>query len=166
LMRSARISAYPFFGGYEPGVSSDLGLELGEERTFDYALVPHLGRWQEAGVCRAGLEFNNPFIARAVARHTGALPRQWGLLEVSAPNVVTSALKMGEDGGVILRVYEAAGKPTPRVKIKLAHRALSASEVNLIERPIQKVSIQDDGLSFDLRPYEIKTFRLELSKVH
>jgi alpha-mannosidase len=165
-MRSARISAYPFFGGYEPGVSSDLGLELGEERTFDYALVPHLGSWQEAGVYRAGLEFNNPLIARTVARRTGTLPRQWGLLEVSQPNVVISALKMGEGGGLILRVYEAAGTPTPGVKIKLSQRALSASEVNLIEQPIQKVSLQSDGLSFDLRPYEIKTFRFELSKVN
>ncbi len=166
LMRSARISAYPFFGGYEPGVSSDLGLELGEERTFDYALVPHRGSWQEAGVYRAGLEFNNPLIARTVARHAGTLPRRWGLIEVSQPNVVISALKMGDEGSVILRVYEAAGKPTSGMKIKLPHRALSASEVNLIEQPIQKLDLQSDSLSFDLRPYEIKTFRFELSKVN
>ena len=166
LMRSALISAYPFFGGYEPGVSSDLGLELGEERTFDYALVPHLGSWQEAGVYRAGLEFNNPLIARTVARHAGTLPKRWGLLELSPANAVTSALKMGEDSGVILRVYEAAGKPTPGVKIKLTHRALSASEVNLLEQPIQKLNPQGDSLSFDLRPYEIKTFRIELSKLN
>ena len=166
LMRSAMISAYPFFGGYEPGVSSDLGLDLGEERTFDYALVPHLGSWQEAGVYRAGLEFNNPLIARTVARHAGTLPQRWGLLELSPANVVTSALKMGEDSGVILRVYEAAGKPTPGVKIKLTHRALSVSEVNLLEQPIQKLNPQGDSLSFDLRPYEIKTFRIELSKLN
>src|SRR5437879_1655610 len=40
LMRSARITAYPFVEGYEPGVSSDSGLELGKRLTFDYALVP------------------------------------------------------------------------------------------------------------------------------
>ena len=80
--------------------------------------------------------------------------------------MVTSALKMGEDSGVILRVYEAAGKPTPGVRIKLTHRALSAFEVNLIEQPIQKLSLQGDSLSFDLRPYEIKTFRIELSKLN
>ena len=60
LMRSARITAYPFFGGYEPGVSSDLGLELGQERTFHYSLVPHLSSWQDALVFRAGLDFNPP----------------------------------------------------------------------------------------------------------
>gem|GEM_PF-327034 len=165
LMRSSMISAYPFLGGYEPGVSSDLGLELGVERTFHYAFLPHLGSWQEAGVYRSGLEFNNPLIARPVAKHAGTLPKQWGLLEVSAPNVVTSALKLGEDGGVILRVYEAAGKATSGVKIKLTRDVASASEVNLIERPTRKVVLQGDGFSFDLRPYEIKTFKLEPDKV-
>ena len=41
LMRSARISDYPF-SAVTTGSSSDLGLELGQERTFHYALVPHL----------------------------------------------------------------------------------------------------------------------------
>ena len=64
LLRSARISAYPFIGGFEPGESSDLGLELGVERTFDYALVPHSGDWRDAAVYKAGAEFNHP-LARA-----------------------------------------------------------------------------------------------------
>lgn len=166
LMRSARINAYSFSGGYEPGVSSDLSLELGEKRTFDYALVPHAGGWQETGVYRAGLEFNNPFIVTAVAKHDGTLPKRWGLFEVSQPNVVTSALKVGETGGVVLRVYEASGRPAAGVKIKLPSGVVVASEVNLIEESIRRVNLQDNNLSFDLRPYEIKTFKLELSKTN
>ena len=54
----------------------------------------------------------------------------------------------------------------PGVKIKLTHRALSFSEVTLLEQPIQKLNPQGDSLSFDLRPYEIKTFRIELSKLN
>jgi len=42
--------AYGFQGGYEPGMSSDSGLELGKELTFDYALVPHTGDWRQAAV--------------------------------------------------------------------------------------------------------------------
>ena len=119
LMRSARITAYPFFGGYEPGVSSDLGLELGVERTFDYALMPHMGDNRQPEVSRAGLEFNNPLIVRTVPKHVATLPGRWGLLEVSAPNVVTSALKPGRDGSVILRVYESGNQPTQGVRIKM-----------------------------------------------
>jgi alpha-mannosidase len=163
LMRSARINAYPFFGGYEPGVSSDLGLELGVERTFDYALVPHMGDWQPQ-VCRAGLEFNNPLIVRTVPRHTATLPGRWGLFEVAAPNVVTSALKPGQKGGVVLRVYEADNQRAEGVTIKMQPGVASASEVNLLEDSIRTLELRDNTLVFDLGPYQIKTFKLELRR--
>ncbi|HKF57451.1 MAG TPA: glycoside hydrolase family 38 C-terminal domain-containing protein, partial [Blastocatellia bacterium] len=159
LMRSARINAYSYSGGYEPGVSSDLGLELGVERTFDYALVPHAGSWQGAGVYRAGFEFNNPLMATTASQHEGVLPRKYSLVEVTPPSVVTSALKPGQDGGLILRVYEAAGEATAGAKIRLAKSPVAVSEVNLVEQPIHKLDLQNGTLSFDLHPYEIKTFK-------
>jgi len=161
LMRSARITAYPFFGGYEPGVSSDLGLELGEQREFEYALVPHAGDWRDAGVARAGLEFNNPLMTRTVEPHTGTLLKRWGLIQVSEPNVVMSAFKPGPKGSLVLRVYEAAGKGTNAVKIKLQPGVASASEANLMEDSTHRLDMGNGTLTFDLGPYEIKTFKLE-----
>ena len=117
--------------------------------------------WREAGVYRAGLEFNNPFIARAVAPHSGPLPKRWGLIQVSEPNVVISALKPGPHGTLIVRVYEATGKPTRGINMKLQPGIASASESNLMEDPIRKIELEDNVLRFDLGPYEIKTFRLE-----
>jgi alpha-mannosidase len=162
LLRSARISAYPFHGGYEPGVSSDLGLELGKELNFDYALVPHVGEWKEAGIYRAGLEFNRPLIARKLATHTGALPKRWAWLEVSPSNVVTSAIKPGRDGSMVLRVYEASGQPTPGVIIKVGAEVASAHEADLMEDDGSSLPIRDNSLQFDLGPYQIKTFKLKL----
>jgi hypothetical protein len=43
LANSKDFTAYPVVEGYEEGVSSDSGLELGKRLTFDYALVPHDG---------------------------------------------------------------------------------------------------------------------------
>ena len=54
LMRSARISDYQVSGGDDLASLSNLGLELGQSRTFHYALVPHSGSWQDARVFRAG----------------------------------------------------------------------------------------------------------------
>jgi alpha-mannosidase len=162
LMRSARISAYPFFGGYEPGVSSDLGLELGVKRTFDYALVPHEGDWRAAEIYRAGWEFNNPLAVRKVSLHAGSLPKRWGLLNVSQRDVVVSALKPGRGGSVVLRVYEAAGRPSSGVKIKLNAGISSAREVSLLEDGGAELKVVDDTLQFDLGPYQIKTFSLKL----
>jgi alpha-mannosidase len=162
LMRSARITAYPTVEGFEQGISSDSGLEVGKRLTFDYALVPHQGDWRQAEVYRAGMEFNNPLIGRSVAPHAGTLPKRWGLLEVSQPNVVVSALKPGPEGSAVLRVYEASGQSTLGVKITLHAPVDSAVEANLIEQPAGKMSVQDNSLKFDLRPFEIKTFELRL----
>jgi alpha-mannosidase len=162
LLRSARITSYGYSGGYEPGVSSDLGLELGVERTFDYALVPHAGDWRAAEVYRAGWEFNHPLVARKVSTHAGRLPRRWGLLDVSQPNVVASALMPGRDGSVMLRIYEASGKPANGVEIKFHVPLSSASETNLLGDEIRLLSAVHDTLQLDLRPYEIKTIKLKL----
>jgi len=162
LMRSARITGYPFIGGFEPGQSSDLGLELGVERSFDYALVPHAGDWRDAEVYKAGWEFNHPLLARKVSAHAGELPRRWGLLEISQPNIVASALMPGRDGSVMLRVYEASGKPANGVEVKFHVPVTSASETNLLGDEIRPLPAAQDTLHLDLRPFEIKTLKLKL----
>ena len=44
-----------FGGGYEPGMSSESGFQIGKERTMRLALVPHdAGSWSGTGVVRQG----------------------------------------------------------------------------------------------------------------
>jgi alpha-mannosidase len=161
LMRSTHINDYGLPEG-QPS-SSDLGLELGQERTFHYALVPHLGNWQDALSFQAGLEFNNPLLVRTIEQHRGKSPKKFGLLEVSSPNVVLSALKPAQDGaGVIARVYEASGRAAKDVNIHFAGGVQGASEVNLMEDSLRPIAVENNSIHFDLRPFEIKTFRLQL----
>ena len=53
LLRCTEIVAYGIGGGYE-GQGSSSGFEIGKENTFDYALVPHGGSWQQAHIPRHG----------------------------------------------------------------------------------------------------------------
>jgi alpha-mannosidase len=161
LMRSARLISYGFSGGYEPGVSSDSGLEVGKRLSFHYALVPHMGDWRDAGAYRAGLEYNQPLIARSAAPHAGALPKVWGLLGISSNRVVISAVKPSRDGRIAVRVYEAAGLPARDVRLRFATPIASSREANLLEDPGRAMKVQDNGFSFELRPFEIKTFVIE-----
>ncbi len=161
LLRSTRIVAYGFGGGYEPGMSSDSGLELGKELTFDYALVPHAGDWREAAVYREGLEFNHPLLACTMATQSGELPGRWGFLDIAPQNVVVSALKPGPDGSAVLRVYEAAGKPAA-AKIRISAQVVTAEEVNLMEDPGRKLAVTDNTLQLDLHPFEIKTIKFRI----
>jgi alpha-mannosidase len=162
LLRSHNLGAYGFGGGYEPGMSSETGFELGQPRTFHYAILPHTGDWRESAVYRSGLEFNHPLLARKAAAHTGTLPSRWGLVEISAPNVVLTAFKPGISGTTILRVYEAAGKATSGIKLKLNARIAAAHEANLLEDSVRELKIKKNTLDFDLHPFEIKTFKLHL----
>jgi alpha-mannosidase len=162
LMRSARLISYSFSGGYEPGVGSDSGLGIGGKYTLNYAVVPHAGDWRSASPWRTGLEFNNPLIARTVAAHAGDLPAKWGLLDVSNDDVVMSALKPGKEGTVVVRVYEAAGKPSHGVHANWRVAISQVHEANLIEDAGARVEAQRDSFAFDLKPYEIKTFKLTL----
>jgi alpha-mannosidase len=163
LMRSAKLLRYPTVGGFDPTVSSDTGLELRKQLRFQYSLVPHSGSWQEARTFRDGMELNHPLMVRKAAPHTGILGKRWGLLEISNPNLVVTALKPGADGSLILRVYEATGNGATAVHVTVAAGLSSASEVNLMEDDMKPLATQGDRFQFDARGFEIKSFKLKLN---
>lgn len=159
LMRSTAIQAY---GGMDQGaLASSAALELGQERTFHYSIVPHAGDWRQAKAYRAGLEVNNPLIVRNAPPHEGTLPAVWGLCDISPANVVLSALKPADDGSCIIRVYEADGRPTAAT-LQWHAKVLAAHEANLMEDPGKELKLAGDTLRFDLHPFEIKTFKMRL----
>jgi alpha-mannosidase len=162
LLRAHTLGAYGFGGGYEPGMSSESGYQLGQERTMQYALVPHAGDWREAGLVRDGLELNHPLICRPVLSHSGKLPARWAFLDVSNPHVVTTAMKPCRDGEIALRFYESSGRPAPGVSIMLPAKLSSAREANLLEDPGAAVKTDGNTVRLDFTPFEIKTIRLKM----
>lgn len=162
LLRSHTLGAYGFGGGYEPGMSSESGLQLGKRFALHYAFLTHDGDWRAARLWREGQQFNHPLICCKAQSHAGSLPPRWGLLTLSPANVVVSALKPGPDGTLVLRVYEAAGKATPGACIRLDASVAAAEEADLLERSTQRLAVRDKALRFDLAPFEIKTLKLIL----
>lgn len=162
LARSTNLAAYPLIGGNEAGVGSDTGLGIGGKYTLEYALIPHTGDWRSSSLWRAGMEFNNPLVVRTVASHIGDLPSKWGLLDVSAGSAVVSALKPGKQDIVILRVYESSGRATQAVHVNFNANIDQVHEANLIEDSGVPIKSDSRGFTFNLRPFEIKTFALTL----
>jgi alpha-mannosidase len=163
LLRSSRIQSYGIGGGFE-GQGSDSGLELGQERTLRYALIAHSGDWSASRAYRAGLEFNNPLIVCKSAGHAGTLPNRWGFLQVVPDNVIVSALKPAKDGSLVIRVYEAGGRDTKGAAISINAKVLSAHEANLMEDAGSKLKLEKNAFRFDLRRFEIKTFKVRLQE--
>ena len=80
---------------------------------FTYRLAPHAGSWQEANAPKLALELNAPMMVLEEYNHPGQLPGRYTGLDVSAPNIVVSAVKESEDGnGYVVRAYEAHGLRT------------------------------------------------------
>lgn len=157
LLRSATIGGYGFGGGYEPGMGSDSGLELGKDFTFEYALLPHVGAWDAAGLPRAGQGYNTPLTALTAGAHPGDLAAEWGFLSVSCPDVLVSALKPGEKGGIVLRLYESAGRAQAGVTVQLPPQVTTVREVNLLEDVLGELPAPAGQVTLSFRPFEIKT---------
>ncbi len=166
LKCTALKEGYGEVGGFKKSTRTTDGYELGVTHTFDYALLPHSGDWRAAQLYRRGMEFNRPLIARKAAAHPGRRPARLGLFQVSAPNVVVSALR-ATSSGILLRVYEAEGRATPTVTLRSAATIMSAVETDLIEKGGMPVTVGSDGqtITFDISPWEIKTFILGLESL-
>ncbi|BFZ09579.1 hypothetical protein BsWGS_12618 [Bradybaena similaris] len=98
--------------------------------TFSYAVMPHSGNLQEAGVIHAAQSFNCPLrVVSGGAAHLAGpgLEQQLFLLDTS--QVLLQAVKMAEDQSrtIILRVHEAYGGSTKvKVTTHLPLRAVQA----------------------------------------
>jgi alpha-mannosidase len=101
-----------------------------------------------------------------LSSHPGTLPKRWGFLEIAPQSIVLSALKAGPEGAAVLRLYEAAGQETPAARVRLSAPVAAAEEVNLMEDPGRALTLTDNSLQLDFRPFEIKTIKFRLQPLN
>jgi alpha-mannosidase len=132
---------------------------------FTYSLYPHGGDWKEALTVRRGYELNYKLLAAAPGKHDGLLPPEHSFLQIKPENVIVTALKKAEDdNSLIVRFYEWGGK-TADATISLPEKAQSASETDLMEKKIGDFSVAGSELKVLIKPYEIRTVKVQLSNL-
>jgi alpha-mannosidase len=154
-----------------PDPMADLG-----EHQFKYSLYPHAGAWNEETQWEAYL-LNDPIVIyqRKDERHlhrtiglanrvqvgkTSALSLP-SLVAVSSPNVIIETVKYAEDGdGVIVRLYESQRKCGP-VKVRFGRALESVWKTNLLEENESELSMENDSILLNLKPYQIVTLRVK-----
>jgi alpha-mannosidase len=122
---------------------------------FRYALLPHAGTWQEAGVPRAAFELGTPL--RVVE---GPAASSRSLLHVEGAGVVAETVKVADDGtGLVVRLIEthAAGAT---VRLRLERAPSSAERTDLAERSLADLTLRGHEVDVTLRPHEVVTLRL------
>jgi alpha-mannosidase len=129
---------------------------------FRYALYPHGGDWKQALTVQHGYEFNYGLQAMQVESHSGSLPPEHGFFTIEPDNVVLTAVKKAEEqDGLILRMYEWAGKSSD-VSVRVPEGASNATITNLMEKPEGPVlTLTGNTLKVPIHPYEILTVRVD-----
>ena len=145
---------------------------------FTYALYPHIGNsLKEVAAC--GWELNSP----AIATEGYAENRTWkeskkyrdfvgfSMLSIEPEDscVIVDTVKKAEEGGeLVLRVYQNSDVSENGVAIRFASSLEVASicETDLMEEPLPQQNVKWTGQSlvFDIRPFEIKTFKVLLTQ--
>jgi len=130
---------------------------------FTYSLYPHGGGWKEALTIRQGYELNYKLVAFPTENHAGSLPAERSFVQTKNDNVIVSAMKKAEDdGSTIIRFYEWAGKQGD-ITLQLPSAVKSASETNLIEKPISTLSSSGSVVTVPTKPYEIQTVKVQFA---
>ncbi|MCC6145380.1 MAG: alpha-mannosidase [Candidatus Hydrogenedentes bacterium] len=128
---------------------------------FVYALFPHTGTFTAETVVREGYQLNQPLTVSVPENSRGKETELW-LCRVSNPNVVVEAVKKAEaDNSLILRCYEA-GKTNARTTITFRQSIRRASVCNMMEEQDVALPVEDDRITLDFRPFEIKTLKIAL----
>ena len=83
-------------------------------------------------------------------------------LTVTANNAVLETIKRAEQSdGTVIRLFEYKNR-RGTVQITLPEQVREIWEINLTEdEMIASYSVEDGTFSFDIRPYEIRTFLLK-----
>ncbi|HZG57133.1 alpha-mannosidase [Paenibacillus sp.] len=141
----------------EPDETADRG-----HHAFTYALLPHAGGWREADVARAAYELNAPLSATPVAGNPqGALPAAGGFATLECEHAMLETVKKAEDDdAIVVRVYEYKQYRTSEAAIVFDRPIRKAVECNLVEEEEGAAAFAGERLTFGLKPYEIKTFKV------
>ncbi len=135
----------------DPDPVADKGIQ-----EFCYSLYPHKGDFIEGKTVNAGYELNVPLVAISGRR----MLEEGSYAKVSRKNVIIDTIKAAEDGdGIIMRVYESAGI-RGNVEITLNELPAKVQECNLMEENERIIDTVDATFDFDIKPFEIKTFRI------
>lgn len=141
-----------------PDPAADFG-----EHEFKYSLYPHIGAWNEETQKEAYL-LNDPIVVYQMKEERGkkSITTLQSLVSCSSPNVIVETIKRAEDGeGIIVRLYESQRK-RGQVQVQLGRAVESAWVTNLLEENESALSVENDSILLNLKPYQIMTLRVKL----
>lgn len=133
-----------------------------EVHYFTYSIMSHMGDWRDANTAKQAYSLNTELFAKIEDAHKGLLNDKFSLVNIDKQNVMIEVIKKAEDSeDLIVRVYEYHNKRT-NAKLTFFNELLDAKECNLMEKDLDKANFNNNEISFEIKPYEIKTFKVRV----
>ncbi len=133
-----------------------------EMHYFTYSILPHIGDWRDANTAKQAYSLNTSLFAKVEEAHEGSLDSTLSIVNVDKENVMIEVIKKAEDSDdLIIRLYEYHNRRTT-AKLTFFKELQSAIECNLMERNLEKIDFKGNEFEFEIKPYEIKTFKIKL----
>ena len=141
--------------GIYPDPTADQG-----KHSFTYSLYPHGGDWFEAETVKEAYKLNYPLKTVISECGSGQQPQQKSFIDVEADSTILETVKKAEDNDdLVLRFYEY-GNRREKVKVDLGRELKKVVECNLLEEKIAEIEKDSGYFEFEIKPYEIKTFKV------
>lgn len=131
-----------------------------EPLRMKYAIIPHRGKWDKAGIATQSDCWNEPLLA---AYHSLAKPEEKSFVNLQNTGYQISAAKV-TDGGILLRLFNAEGDNAMQ-KVILNIPLASIEEVDLNGKPLEQKTIKEytgkTEMSVSMPRFGLKTFILK-----
>lgn len=132
-----------------------------------YAIVPHTGKWDEAGISSESMSWNEPLICSISDGHGRgrASLESDSFIDVSGTGYEISAAYMTDDG-LVLRLFNASGDGSPSC-VRLGFGARDVSEVDLNGNKVRDIEVSGSGragtFTVSMPRFGIRTYLVRLS---
>jgi len=141
---------------WEPGIECQ-GLQ-----TFEYAILPHTGDWQTAGLLNRSADYAVPVRCALTGRGKGHLSHEASLFALKNPNLHVTCVKQAENGqGLIVRLFNPT-ETEQLVSLEFGMGVKGVQACRMDESLLQELQLQGCKLEFSLAKKKIGTYRVFL----
>ena len=130
------------------------------EHTLTYSLLPHKGNLAASDTVKYAYDLNLPMTA-VKTEGKGEMPSEYSLVAVDCDNVLVEAVKEAEYGDeTVVRLYDCKNIRS-RASVKFGFDITEAYICNLSEKKQRKLSVKNNTVTLDIKPFEIVTLMVK-----
>ena len=136
---------------------------MSETAGFNYAIVPHLGKWNDARISQINSSWNEPLITKIIHTSSGSKPDGYSLMKVSDERIEIPTLFI-RNNSLFVRLFNSSDRPTTGdLTLGLNTPKIELTEVDgkVIKETVVIKTKNRSTVPLNFRPFELKTLKIQ-----